>query len=255
MPPIDRAARLGMTIAISAVLVIVLASAGIFVLIKYAPAGLGVTHLQLAAGSPAGANVVLRRSFQRRFMAAAVLDLPPVPPQNDSPSLQISFFQPDALVQGGVIRTPANKFRLVGFLAFSHSGVTQTQVRYFGALADGPHTVRMTGDEQNVVLAIDGKILDSVPRATFLPDDGANDPWLMLGTAVGSPGDAAFGKISRIYVQDENDRAAQAAVPNCIVTTGAITMERFGMVWRLGGRYNPAILAQYRNCSPKELRA
>jgi hypothetical protein len=251
----DRAARLGVTIAISAVLVIVLASAGIFVLLKYAPAARGVSHLALAAGSPAGANVVVRRSFERRFMAAAVLDLPPVPPQNDSPSLQMAFFQPGALIQGGVIRTPANKFRLVGFLAYAHAGTTQTQVRYFGTLSEGPHTVMMTGDEGYVAFAIDGKTLDRVQRATFLPDDGANDPWLMLGTAVGSPGDAAFGKISRIYVRDENDRVARETVPNCVVTNGGITMARSGAAWQLGGRYTPVILARYQKCSQNELKA
>ncbi len=241
-----------MTIAISGVLVIVLACAGIFVLLKYTSTGFGVSSLSLAASSP-GANVVVRRSFQRRFMATAVLDLPRVPPQKDSPSLQISFFQPGALIQGGVIRTPENKFRLAGFLAYAHAGEDQTQVRYFGNLTEGPHAVTLTGDEKDVTFAIDGRILDRVPRATFLPDEGPNHPWLMLGTAVAVPGSAAFGSISGIYVRDEDDRVARAVVPACVVTNGGITMRRFGTVWRLGGNYAPAIRAIFRHCSLKEL--
>jgi hypothetical protein len=245
-----RTARLGMTIAISGVLVIVLACAGIFALLKYAPAGFGVSSLSIAASSP-GANVVVRRNFEKRFMAAALLDLPRVPPQKDSPSLQISFFQPDALLQGGVIRTPENKFRLAGFLAYAHAGEDRTQVRYFGNLSEGPHAVMLTGDEKEVAFAIDGKILDRVPRATFLPDEGPNHPWLMLGTAVASPGSAAFGSISRIYVRDEDDRVAQAVVPACVVTNGGITIERFGAVWRLGGNYTPSVPARFGHCGSR----
>jgi hypothetical protein len=247
-----RTARLGMTIAISGVLVIVLASAGIYVLLKYAPARPGFSHLAIAANAP-GANVVVRRRFQRRFMAAAVLDLPPVPPQKDSPSLQVSFFQPGALVQGGVIRTPANRFRLAAFLAYAHTGENETQVRYFGNLADGPHDVMLSGDERDVVFTMDGKILDRVPRATFLPDDGPNEPWLMIGTAVAMPGSAAFGTISRITVRDENDAVARPVVPACVVTNAGITLARFGEAWHMGGAYDPDIPAKYRHCTVKEL--
>lgn len=247
-----RAARLGLTIAISGMLVIVLASAGIYVLLKYAAAAPGFSHLQIAANAP-GANVVVRSKFQRRFMAAAVLDLPPVRPQADSPSLQLSFFQPGALVQGGVIRTPANRFRLAAFLAYDHAGEDGTQVRYFGNLADGPHTVMLTGDERDVVFTMDGRVLDRVPRATYLPEDGPNNPWLMIGTAVASPGSAAFGTISRISVRDQNDAVTRPVVPSCVVTNGGITLVRLGEVWHMGGLYNPDIPAKYQHCSGKEL--
>ena len=247
-----RAARLGRTIAISGVLVIVLASAGIYVLLKYAPARPGISHLAIAANAP-GANVVVRRKFQRRFMAEAVLDLPPVPPQKDSPSLQVSFFQPGALVQGGVIRTPANRFRLEAFLAYAHAGENETQIRYFGNLPDGPHDVMLTGDERDVVFTLDGKVLDRVPRATYLPDDGPNNPWLMIGTAVATPGSAAFGTISRIFVRDQNDVVARPVVPGCVVTNAGITLVRFGEVWHMGGAYDPDISAKYQHCTAKEL--
>ncbi|HTA39222.1 MAG TPA: hypothetical protein VK760_09110 [Candidatus Acidoferrales bacterium] len=250
--PADRAARLGITILGCAVLVIGLAVAGIFVLLKYVPATPGVTHLSLAAGSPAGANAVVRRRFERAFMASALLDLPQVPPQRDEPSLQISFFQRGALIQGGVIRTPANKFRLAGFLAYEQAGGTQTQVRYYGNLPEGPHVVTLSGDEKQIVFTIDGKVLDRVPRATFLPDLGSNDPWLMLGTAVGAPGNGAYGRISHIRIRNEYDKAWNIE-PNCIVTTGGITMVRSGDTLRLGGRYRPGVPARYRNCSASDL--
>jgi hypothetical protein len=251
----DRAARLGMTILGCAVLVIALATAGIFVLLKYAPrssGGVMARNLSLAANSPAGANAVVRRRFEQRFMASAVLDLPQVPPQQDDPSLQVSFFQPGALIQGGIIRTPASKYRLVGFLAYARPADTKTQIRYYGNLAEGPHVVMLRGDENEIVFTVDGKVLDRVPRATFLPDIGSNDPWLMLGTAVRARGNAAFGRISHVRIRNEHNMDLNIK-PNCIVTTGGITMERVGDALRLGGRYTPGMLARYRNCTLNDL--
>jgi hypothetical protein len=254
MQPADRAARLGLTIAVSGVLVIVLACAGVFLLIKFVPATLETSNLSLVATNP-GADIVVRRNFQRRFMASAVLDLPPTPPQADSPSLQVSFFQPGAIVQGGVIRTPADKFRLEGFLAFTRAGSGRTQVRYFRNLPEGPHTVLLTGDERDIAFSIDGRVLDRLSRDTFLPTIGPNDPWLMIGTAVGAPGSGAFGSFSKIFVRDENDEAPTSIMPSCVVTKGGITLQRFDAVWRLGGRYDPRASATFRGCTPKGLRA
>jgi hypothetical protein len=152
----------------------------------------------------------------------------------------------------GVIRTPANKFRLAGFLAYAHPGETNLQVRYYGNLAEGPHAVMLSGDEREIVFTIDGKVRDRVPRATFLPEIGSNDPWLMLGTAVGAPGDAAFGRLSHVRVRNEYD-ATLTIKPKCIVTTGGITTERAGDALRLGGRFTRGIFTRYRNCMPGDL--
>jgi hypothetical protein len=256
MPSVDRATRLGITIAIVAVLSLVLSCAGVYLLIRFAPSRPPTAYnpiMRVAATSQANAGVLVMRRFQKRFAASAVLDLPPVPPQKDSPSLQITFYQRDALIQGGIIRTPKNHFRMTPFLEGFSPSKPRGGVRYFGAVPDGPHVVALSGDTNAIDFTVDGKLVDRVPRADYLPIHGQYAPWLTLGTIVDTPGDAAYGTISKIDVRGEDDAGMIRVVPNCVVTRGGLEMRRVGDEWVLGGTYVPGVHAKYVRCTRQDM--
>jgi hypothetical protein len=256
MPSVDRATRLGTIIAIVAVAAIFLAGAGLYALIRFAPTRSPDPYNPIAVaaeGSYAGANVVMRRYFQKKFAASAVLDLPPVPPQNDSPSLQITFYQRNAMVQGGIIRRPQDRFRMTAFLEYSNPTTPGENVRYFGLLSNRPHEVSIAGDTAAVDFAIDGKVLFRMPRERYLPIRGGVAPWVMLGTYVANSGNAASGTISRIAVRGDRDAAMAQVIPRCVVTKGGLEIRREGSTWILGGRNTAGVPVRYDHCAHEDL--
>lgn len=193
----------------------------------------------------ADANLFVDGPFNDDYAASAVLELPPVSPQPDSPSVQLGFFLPTASVQGGLMRTPSDKFRLRAFIAYSSDGKAN-KLRYLGRLNEGPHRVELRVHDGKVLLSIDGRRLFTViPRSAFLPRDG--NPWLALGTAV-RRGGSASGTIADIDVQRDGDTALKPFQPVCIVSNGGIHIVADGAHWVLGGTYARSVPATYEHC-------
>jgi hypothetical protein len=241
----DRSARIGIIISVAAVLVIGLASAGIFVLVRFGNDARPPGPLAVAAGNGANANLVTEPKFARRIFASAVLDLPPVPVQNDSPSLQLALVQGYANIQGGIIRTPATHFRLQSFVAYARPS-ERIQLEYLGMLSDRPHTVSFVAQGNDLAFAVDAKTVRHFNRPDYFQGAG---PFLMLGTSVASAGDAASGTISGISVQGDNDPLIVDIKPACSVTTDGLEIHRLGTVWTFGGRNTPGGAPRFTNCS------
>jgi hypothetical protein len=259
----DRATRLGVTIAVAAVLFIVLGCTGVYLLIRFAPSSPASAYdaevlrevdwmVVEASTSRANASVVMTHGFREKLAASAVFDLPPVPPQKDSPSLQTTFYQRGAYIQGGIIRTPANHFRMNAFLVGGSSSFPKGYTYNFGFLPDGPHVVALAGDAEKIDFTIDGKLIDRLPRAKYLPVQAASATWLMLGTIVDTPGDSAYGTISNIEVLGDGDAALVPVVPKCVVTKGGLEMRRDGDRWILGGTFTHGVDVRYARCTRRD---
>lgn len=210
----------------------------------------GIPYLnRLAAaqrnGQVANANLFVDGPFTKDYAASAVLELPPVQRQKDSPSVQIGFWGPYGIVQGGLIRTPDDDFRLRAFAAFPLGGGRST-VKYLGRLNDGPHAFEMRTLDGDVVLFVDGhRRIDLFPRSSYLPLH--TNPFLIVGTAAQNGGTAS-GTISDIRIQRDGDTALVPDQPVCVVSNGGIHLVQDGARWVLGGTYAQNVPTTYERC-------
>jgi len=211
-----------------------------------------VPYLKSVAGpgfgsnGDANANLYVEGPFVREYAAAAVLELPPVPPQRDSPSVQLGFFSPSGNLQGGLIRTPDDKFRLRAFVAYA-AGQRPNQIRYLGRLNAGPHAVEIRVHDGKAMFFVDGRELYSAVQSAYLPADG--NPWLALGTAVKYEGGSAFGTISDIRIRRDTDEAILSFNPVCNGSNGGIHIIPEGDRWVISGTYVARVPPKYERCS------
>lgn len=191
----------------------------------------------------ANANLYVDGPFTKNYVASAVLDLPPVSPQRDSPSVQLGFYEPpNADIQGGIIRAPAYNFHLRAFVSYSEfDGVETTMI--LQPLKEGPHRIVLRADGDQFEFSVDGQKPILLPRSR-----GLRDPWLFLGTAVKYPGSSASGTISNIRVQRDGERKATPYDPTCIASNGGIRLIQQGGRWVLSGTNVLEAPSRRENC-------
>lgn len=211
----------------------------------------GVPYLNRVAAAErnnryANANLFVDGPFTTDYAASAVLELPPVARQTDSPSVQITFWGAGGTVQSGLIRTPNDQFRLRAFAALTRVGGRET-IKYLGRMNDGPHVFELRVRNGKVMISVDGRRrLILTPQSAFLPPNG--NPYLSLGTAAKSGGTAS-GTISDIRVQRDGDAAPMSDQPVCVVSNGGIHLVRDGERWVLGGTFVWSVPTTYERCS------
>jgi hypothetical protein len=193
----------------------------------------------------ANTNLYVEGPFVREYAAAAVMELPPAPQQRDSPSVQLGFFGTSGGIQGGLIRTPGNKFRLRAFVAYG-TAAGQNRIRYFDRLNEGPHAVEIRVHDGKLMFFVDGRHLFEVPQSAYVPP-GTN-PWLALGTAVKYRHARAYGTISDIRVRRDTDVALLSYQPVCIVSNGGISIRPVRDHWVIGGWYLGNVPPTYEHC-------
>lgn len=227
----NRETKLGMYIVGGIVLMLGVLTYGAFLFFTQTVPYLDRAKAPKSDGS-ANTNLFVEGPFVRDYAASANLELPPVPPQRDSPSVQLGFFDAHGDIQGGLIRSPDDKFHLRAFVAYS-AGRPQNTLRYFGRLKDGPHAVELRVRNDEVTFLVDGRRLFSAPRAAYVPPD--SNPWLTLGTAVRYKGGSASGSISDIRVQRDGDNALTRYDPVCVGSSGGLRTLRYGGRYVLAG--------------------
>ena len=241
----DRTAKLGMIITVVTVVFFAAMVGLVFGLFRYT-SQLAAIERARTDRSAANANLIVNGTFKQTYAASATLLLPPVPPQRDSPSVQLSFFSKrGGFVQAGVIRSPHNHFRLFAFLAAGAIG-ERSWDRDLRALSDGPHVVKIEVRADSIWVVVDGARLYRLPRERYLPSDAS--PYVAIGTAVDYLGAAASGWISDVAVQRDGDRRLQPVVPTCIVSNGGIHLARYGTGWVLSGTHQPYVATTREGC-------
>jgi hypothetical protein len=175
----NKETRLGIYIVAGIVLCLGIFAFGSFALLTQGvPAFTRMAMDERFAGNGnANANMYVEGPFVSDYDASAVLDLPPVSAERDSPSLQIGFMQTLGNVQGGIIRTPEEKFRLQSFVAYATAGGPE-RIRYLNFLDDGPHSVEFRVIGSTIVFFVDGVRRFTLTNSSILRPNSNNAAFL-----------------------------------------------------------------------------
>ena len=193
----------------------------------------------------ADANIIARGAFVKNFRATAVVELPPVPVQRDSPSVQLGFFSTKGNFQGGIIRSPRHHFRLYAFVAYGNRRGNADDLELV-PLDDGKHVISLGGDSHYLDFRVDGRQLYHI--ANFVSNDSTSKLWFGVGTAVEYPGDAASGTIADFRVKRDSDSEPLRVVTPCMITHGGLEIYNVGDHWELAGRNTPGVPYRRVNC-------
>lgn len=193
----------------------------------------------------ANANLYVEGPFVRDYAASAILELPPISDERDSPSVQLGFSQPSGNVQAGLIRTPETNFRLQAFTAYSWSG-DREHIRYLKTLDDGPHTVELRAGDGTAVIFVDGVRRFTLTGERILTP--RSNPWLFFGTSATFVGNSAYGTISDIRVRRDDDTVLRPYHPSCIISNGGIHIMPYGEGWILSGTSMRSVPIEFQGC-------
>lgn len=243
----NRETKLGLYIVGGMVLVLGFLAYGLFALLTQGIPAVSqiATNQRFGDNGTANANLYDAGPFVRDYAVSAVLELPPVPAENDSPSVQLGFSRNYGIVQGGLIRTPDDKFRLRSFVAFNVSSGGQ-HMQYLGRVSDGPHTFEMHVRDGTVELFIDRMKRFTLADYRALPPN--SNPWLFLGTSATFIGNSAYGTISDIRVRRDGDTSMRPEVPRCNISNGGIHIMPYGDGWILSGTTMRSVPIRYVGC-------
>lgn len=244
----NRETRLGMYIVGGIVVLLGFLAYGAFALLTQSvPALTRMARDEVFDGNGnANANLYVEGPFVNDYAASAVLALPPVSAERDSPSVQIGFMQTFGNVQGGLIRTPEEKFRLKAFTAFTTPGGRE-RIQYLNPLDNGPHAVELRVSNGTITFFVDGVLRSTIEHSRVLPPN--SNPWFFLGTSATFIGNSAYGTISDIRVQRDGDAALSSYHPSCNISNGGIHIMPYGAGWILSGTSMRSVPIDYEGCS------
>lgn len=243
----SKETRLGMYIVGGIVLLLGFLAYGAFALFTQGVPALTrmATDEVFDGNGTANANLYVEGPFVSDYAASAVLELPPVSEERDSPSVQIGFMHAFGNVQGGLIRTPKGRFRLQAFVAYAIPGNGE-RVQYFNTRDDGPHAVELRVRDGTIAFFVDGVRRFTIVHSRLLPPNG--NPWLFLGTAATFSGNSAYGTISDIRIRRDGDAALHPYRPICNISNGGIHIMPYGDGWILRGTSMRSVPIDYEGC-------
>lgn len=243
----NRETKLGLSIVGGMVLVLGFLAYGLFALLTQGIPAVSriATNQRFGDNGTANANLYDAGPFVRDYAVSAVLELPPVPPEHDSPSVQLGFMQNSGNFQAGLIRTPEHKFRLESFVSYTTGNGDQRMI-YIDPLADGPHTLELRVRDTTVTFYADDRLRFTDAGSRSIPPN--SNPWLFLGTSATFIGNSAFGTISDIRVRRDGDTSMRPEVPRCNISNGGIHIMPYGDGWILSGTTMRSVPIRYAGC-------
>ena len=243
----NRETKLGLYIVGAIVLVLGFLAYGLFALITQGLPAVQqmATDERFGDNGYANANLYDAGPFVNDYAASAILELPTVPDQRDSPSVQLGFSQTFGNAQAGLIRTPEDKFRLRAFAAFT-TPAGPLRVQYLGRVSDGPHTFEMRVRDGEIEVFVDRTKRFTLMHTRDLPPN--SNPWLFLGTSATFVGNSAYGTISDIRVRHDGDGALRPDTTLCSISNGGIHIMRYGSGWILSGTSMRSVPISYVGC-------